>query len=183
MMEARATGDDRLLAWIHGPFAVVRVSGRGSYKVGAALREFGGGAFAAGAERLVLDLDTCVGMDSTFMGVVAGLTLKTRSLPDVRVIFVNLRDRTRQLLITLGLARFVDMYMSGEVPEALLPALNAPRPDPAGLAPGTDSLAATMLRAHEDLVRIDPGNLNRFRDVLEFLHRDMERKMPGGNPS
>jgi anti-anti-sigma regulatory factor len=181
MMEARATGDDRLLAWIHGPFAVVRVSGRGSYKVGAALREFGGGAFAAGAERLVLDLDACVGMDSTFMGVVAGLALKARNRPGARVVFVNLGERNRQLLVTLGLSRLVDLYDPGKAPEDLRPALAAPGTGVLA-APGTGTLAETMLRAHEDLVRIDPENLNRFRDVLEFLHRDVGRRPPGGGP-
>lgn len=182
MMEARATGDDRLLAWIHGSCAVVRILGRGSFKVGGALREFGGAAFASGADRLVLDLDACVGMDSTFMGIVAGLSLKARARPGGRVVFVNLGDRNRQLLVTLGLSRFVDLHGSGETPEDLRRALAAPTPE-VSPARGTEALAETMLRAHEDLVRIDPENLNRFRDVLEFLHRDIDRKAAGGGPA
>lgn len=113
------------------------------------------------------------------MGVVAGLALRAQAHPGARVVFVNLGDRNRQLLVTLGLARFVDLHGPGETPEDLRPALSAPNPEPSA-APGAGGLAETMLKAHEDLVRIDPENLNRFRDVLEFLHRDVERGAPGG---
>jgi len=169
---------DKLLAWIYGALAVVKVSGRGSFKVGAALREFGAAALGSGARRIVLDLEDCVGMDSTFMGIVAGLALKANLLPKGRVVFVHLNDRTRHLLNTLGLARFVDMHMAGETPASLLPALTAPHPEQSEAATGSTSLAETMLRAHEDLVRIDPENLSRFRDVLVFLQKDVDRNTP-----
>jgi hypothetical protein len=33
----------------------------------------------------------------------------------------------------------------------------------------------TMLEAHENLVRLSPGNLPKFKDVLAFLREDLKR--------
>ena len=36
-------------------------------------------------------------------------------------------------------------------------------------------LAALMYDAHETLTRVDPQNLQRFKDVLAFLREDLKR--------
>jgi hypothetical protein len=36
--------------------------------------------------------------------------------------------------------------------------------------------AETMLEAHEDLVRVSPENLPKFKDVLTFLREDLEQE-------
>jgi hypothetical protein len=35
-------------------------------------------------------------------------------------------------------------------------------------------MAALMFDAHETLTRVEPENLQRFKDVLAFLREDME---------
>jgi len=176
-METGLPGNDKLKVWIHGTIAVVRVLGRGSFKLGAALREFGESSVSGGARKVVLDMEECVGMDSTFMGVVAGLALRIQALPGGRVIFVHLTDRIRHLLCTLGLNRFVDLHMIGSLPEELREAIIEPHP--ARVESAADAAASeskSLLDAHEALVRLDPQNLDKFRDVLEFLRRDVERE-------
>ncbi|MDZ4200220.1 MAG: STAS domain-containing protein [Kiritimatiellia bacterium] len=179
-METGAIGQDRLLVWIQDRSAVVRVQGRGSFKLGAALREFATSAMAAGADRLILDLEVCVGMDSTFMGVVAGLALNQNTQGTGRVIFTNLTERTRHLLCTLGLDRFVDLHMAGQTPEDLAAALVPPRaPKEAAVRDSGAPLSKTILDAHEALVSLDAENLGRFRDVLEFLRKDVAQGSSG----
>jgi len=36
-------------------------------------------------------------------------------------------------------------------------------------------MAALMYDAHETLTRVDPENLQRFKDVLAFLREDLQR--------
>jgi hypothetical protein len=47
------------------------------------------------------------------------------------------------------------------------------------LPPATDAdhsaQAENMLAAHEALVEADPGNLTKFKDVLEYLKQDLHR--------
>jgi anti-sigma B factor antagonist len=40
-------------------------------------------------------------------------------------------------------------------------------------SPGRSDQAQCMIEAHEALVDADPGNLARFKDVLEYLKQDL----------
>ena len=53
--------------------AFVRVSGKGSFKNSPNLKSFCLSAAEDGAERIIIDMGDCGGMDSTFMGVISGL--------------------------------------------------------------------------------------------------------------
>lgn len=173
---------DQLLVAMDDRRAFVRVVGRGSFKVSPALKEFAMAAIERGGLELVLDMQDCIGMDSTFMGVLAGLALRLRER-EGRVVMVNLSARTRALLATLGLDQVVQPFMAGETPAdfAKLP----------GGAPVLSALedrertmretAETMLEAHQNLVKISPDNLPKFKDVLAFLREDLKKTEKDGD--
>lgn len=171
----------RLWVAIHEGLGFVRVVGRGSYQVSAALKDFGVSAVEQGAEGLVLDLRECSSMDSTFMGVIAGLAMRLRRLQGEagRVVMLHLSAKTMGLLSTLGLDQLVDAYETDEGPEALRALLGAGLAEQgqrvSDEAPGRTLQLETMLAAHEDLVRAAPENLPRFKDVIEFLRGDVRR--------
>ena len=71
---------DVLLVATDGNTALVRVQGRGSFKVSAIMKEFATAMIDRGCNALVLDMANCIGMDSTFMGVLAGLAFRRRVL-------------------------------------------------------------------------------------------------------
>ena len=170
---------DRLMVALRDGNAVVRVMGRGTHVVSTALKDFLGGAAAAGATRVVVDLAWCETMDSTFLGVLAGVAIRLRPTGGA-VVLLNLSGRVRHLVETLGLDLLVACHASDDTPADLAPAL-APDPDMGSLDAGEASRAAeTILEAHETLVTAVPSNLDRFKDVLQFLREDMKRK-GGGN--
>lgn len=176
MAEQKQT--DRLLVRTDGTDAIVRVEGRGSFKVSAGLKEFGLAAHARGAQRLLFDMAACVGMDSTFMGVSAGLAVRYRQSGGVWLL--NLTPKTHQLITTLGLDRLVHASLQGEAPRELTEKLQG-QDEETPLAPGDrvpQSTAAMMLEAHEALVDIAPENLSRFRDVLTYLREDVKKNEP-----
>ncbi|MFH0953413.1 MAG: STAS domain-containing protein [Verrucomicrobiota bacterium] len=173
---------DRLLVTIQGGIAFVRVFGRGSFKISTAVKEFAVAAIDRGCRRLVLDMADCVGMDSTFMGVLAGLANRLKQKSDGTIVLVNLSPRTRGLLSTLGLDLVIEPYMTGAMPEDLRPMLSQGR-DLTALDTREMSqraTAETMLEAHENLVRLSPENLPKFKDVLTFLREDLKRAGPDG---
>ncbi len=168
---------DRLWVRVEGDTACVRVEGRGSFRVSGALKEFALGALESGARRLALDFQACVGMDSTFMGVLAGLAFRFRKLPGGGVLAFNLSARTRQLLVTLGLDRILETRMAEEgaaappgpaAPETVLEA-------PGARALDRGELGREMIEAHENLLRVFPDNRARFKDVIEYLREDLRK--------
>ncbi|HOW97978.1 MAG TPA: STAS domain-containing protein [Kiritimatiellia bacterium] len=170
-------GSDGIQVAIQVPLAFIRVVGRGSFKISASLKEFAVHALDAGCRRIVLDMAECVGMDSTFMGVLAGLAFRLRAVPEGRIVIVNLNPRTRGLLATLGLDEAVETHMAGATPADLEPLLargEALTELPAEER-GQAETARTMLEAHENLVRLSPENLPKFKDVLTFLREDLKK--------
>jgi anti-anti-sigma factor len=169
--------DGTLNVAIHSGVGLVRVAGRGTFKVGSALKHFGMAAIEADCSCILFDMTDCVGMDSTFMGVLAGLAAELRRRSSGDIILVNLSEKTRGLMATLGLDQIVRAYLAGSEPE-----------DVGSLCPGEDVLkllkvspesrddrARTMLEAHENLVDVSAENYPRFKDVLAFLREDVEK--------
>ena len=77
----------------------------------------------------------------------------------------------------VGVDRILKTYPAGALPEGLgnLSILvQSLRPVETGLA-SAHELAVLMYDAHETLARVDPQNLQRFKDVLAFLREDLKR--------
>lgn len=162
--------------------AYVRIMQRGSFKVSSELKQFGTAAVEHGAKDVVFDLRQCIGMDSTFMGVVAALAFKLKQENDGHVIMVGLSDRTRGLLSTLGLDQLVEPYMDGDMPDSFRPVLENPDSPLKNVEPGQANRRETtevMYEAHSTLVQMFPQNEPRFKDVLTFLKEDLQREDDG----
>ena len=119
-------------------------------------------------------MSSCSGMDSTFMGVVAGIACNIKSKPAFSFKLINVSEKNKKLLVTLGVDRVVDYSSStSEEEQALLNQLSgssqALETDPSG----TLETAKTTLEAHETLVEINPDNLSKFKSVLEYLTDDV----------
>ena len=161
-----------------GETVVIRVEGRGSFKISPALKQFIHRLVEEGsARRILLDMSACVGMDSTFMGMLAGMSgfLKKKGNP-VSLKLINLSEKNRKLLSTLGVDRVLEHSLNAteeerEVVEKML-TQTSERLD----ARSVDKLEAaqTALEAHQSLAEIDPENQVRFRSVLELLQNDVQ---------
>ncbi len=176
-MSNAANQDDQLLVAIQKQSAMVRVRGRGSFKNAPALKRFGASAIEKGCAQLVLDMDECHSLDSTFMGVLAGLALRLHHECGGRLIAINLTPKTLSLLDTLGLTRLIEAYAVGADPAAVSAMLSEAL-EVTGLADvAVDRKVTleTMLEAHQTLVDAVPDNLTRFKDVLTYLTQDLKQ--------
>jgi len=174
---------DRLLVALHNGTALVQVHGRGTFKVSSALKKFGLAAFDRQCRCLVFDMSHCIGMDSTFMGVIAGLATELKQRSGRPPILVNLNEKTKGLLVTLGLDQVVQTYMAGCTPEEWQQLCRHTGGNLGALEIDRESradTAETMLEAHERLVDVSPENYPRFKDVLAFLREDIDKAGGGG---
>jgi anti-anti-sigma regulatory factor len=155
--------------------AVIRIEGRGSFKVSPPMKQFVHQVISKkSADCILIDMSDCTGMDSTFMGVTAGLSCLIKSKPNISFKLINLSDKNKKLLSTLGVDRVVDFSMSATSQEKELIS-DEDKPTQSLEPDFSDKLEAakTTLEAHETLVDINPENLSKFKSVLELLQDDV----------
>jgi anti-anti-sigma regulatory factor len=169
---------EHLLVSVINNIGCIRVQERGTFKISGALKQFGTSCMAQDVEKIIFDMTECVGMDSTFMGVIAGMAFRLKQKGQGKIIMIGLSTRTRSLLSTLGLDQLVESHMKGMAP-ADLAALFAEDDqaleevnEPVGSRKETTEL---MLEAHSSLVELSAENQPKFKDVLAFLKEDLER--------
>ena len=147
--------------------AHVRVHGKGSFKNSPALKQFGVAMMERGCRLLVIEMDDCVGMDSTFMGVLAGLAIFYRK-SDGDVSLRNLSAKNRNLVDTLGLSHLIRVEEGASLDSRR-------KTDRLDTVADRKAIAETMLEAHETLTSAAPGNVVKFKDVLAYLREDVAR--------
>lgn len=149
--------------------AYIRVHGRATFKIGPALKQFGVMALEKGCRRIIVEMQDCVGMDSTFMGVLAGLATQLKK-SDGEVILRNISEKNAFLIKMLGINHLVKMDATGAGTNAM-PDKSVP------LNTGVDKkqMTQTMITAHEALIDAAPDNMVKFKDVLVYLKEDLSR--------
>jgi len=162
----------RLLVAEVGKQAVIRVIGRGSYQLAPSLKRYGEQAIQRGLDQMIFDMRHCTQMDSTFMGVIAGLASRLSRERQGEILMVNLTSHARALLSTLGLDTVVRPAVAG-MPAEELRSLLGEAADFVELDVHEDVTGTrrTMLEAHRELMNLRPENVPRFRDVVEYLER------------
>jgi anti-sigma B factor antagonist len=158
-----------------------RVVGRGTFQNSQALHQFALEKIDQGQEEFVIDLGPCQGMDSTFLGVLAVIGLRLRqSGSAVAIHIVNINPRNMEILQTLGLDRL--FLIDDDAPAS-------PADTDYHLLPDTDitqlkqpldkvKTADLMIEAHDNLVRIDPRNTPRFKELARILRQANRSSTP-----
>ncbi len=165
-----------------GATAYLRVQGRATFVVGPALKQFGTAAIEESCTRMVLDVAACEGMDSTFMGVLAGLATRLARQSGGKIVMLNVSDKLLEIMSTLGLDQLIECRRLGATPASLVePPLTAQSLTPIAV-PAADLQATqnVMLEAHTALSDVSAENQLRFKDVLTYLREDLRRRTGEG---
>ena len=146
---------------------VVQINGKANYLNCNTFREFIEKMLADGKTQYVLDFTNCKGMDSTFLGILAGTALELKKLTPPGVFVVcNLGERNHELICNLGLQNL--LTVGDDLPEQ-------DNAEFSELQNIEVSDARTVLKAHEDLVKADDQNAAKFQDVISFLRNQVEQ--------
>ena len=173
-MNANQSADHVLEVARQGATAYLHVLGRATFTVGPVLKQFGTAAIKDGCTRMVLDVSVCEGMDSTFMGVLAGMATRLARQTGGKMLMLNVSDKLFEILSTLGLDQLIECRRRGAVPEPLVePPLTARVLSPiAAAAADLQTTQHVILEAHTTLSAVSAENQLRFKDVLTYLRED-----------
>jgi anti-anti-sigma regulatory factor len=164
------TAAGRVEVGTSGDRVLVRVSGRATHAISQPLRDFGKEMMHRGYRSFEVDLCTALHLDSTFAGVLAGLSLKLKQLGGTMTL-INTPARCIELLATLGIEK---LFPRGEPKSAEGPANDAPPLTSLPLAARSlEAWAGTVIEAHQLLVKADDRNEARFRDLLQLLEEEV----------
>lgn len=147
----------------------VRVHGLGSMNNCLCVRDFLDGMLQSDRGFVVIDLRDCTGMDSTFMGVIAGTaSFETEDL-SIGVAVVNASSELFRLLETVGLTElvFVDPEPF-DVKDVEFHALEEQA--------GEESRLKLVRQAHEHLIKISDKNEQAFGDLLRTIEMEMKTR-------
>lgn len=131
------------------------------------IKEFGEKQIEAGERQLVVDLEACAGMDSTFMGMLAGLGMLLRKKGEGELSIVGTTDKTKALLEELGLNHLMEIEPdSGPWIGNMDEARSDLRPLDDQAPPAKEE---HILECHENLCDADSDNVDRFKTVLSVM--------------
>jgi anti-anti-sigma factor len=151
---------------------VVQINGKANYLNCNTFREFIEKIVSEGKSRIVLDFENCKGMDSTFLGILAGTALELRKQTPAGVLIIcKLGERNHELVCNLGLQNL--LTIGEDLPECPDAAAEA---EFSALKNVEVSNAKNVLNAHENLVKADTENAAKFQDVIAFLKNQVEAK-------
>lgn len=132
---------------------------------------------AAGEKCLVVDLAACTGMDSTFMGTIAGLATRLTSQNNGVLQIADAGERNRHSLEDLGLDFLVEINPEAAVWSEELEAIrsNLKNSNSTGYQ---DLIQRTthVLEAHQVLSETNEKNKQSFSTVVTLLESELEAK-------
>ena len=162
-------------------FTWIRCDGKGSFLQSPALKECAQQAEQVGETCFVVDLEACSGMDSTFMGFLAGLAARMGKLGG-GVQIASPGERNRQSLEDLGLDHLLeieplDAPWRGRVDEIR----GRLEPYAPKRLPGIGERARHVLDAHRELAGTSEENAARFATVLQVLEKQVPPEERSGD--
>lgn len=163
--------------------AFIKVPGRANFASSVDLKRLVRELRQNGYDRFMLDLGECVTMDSTFLGVLAGIALRdidgkesNPASPRVHLDLLNPNPRISDLLENLGVMHLFNILHQPT------PCTTMFEPRGNGEPPTREELARNCLEAHLTLMNINPDNIPKFKDVAEFFAQDLKKTEPPAAP-
>lgn len=146
----------------------IRPEGRGNFQCSPEIKSAVEEVIEKGRRQVVIDLQGIKGMDSTFMGMLAGLALRLQD-DGKKLNLAGVSEKNRDSLEDLGIDDLMDIDppsaawrgKAGEIREDLKPVGSADRPD----------MTEHVLRCHRNLSDLNKENEIKFRTVLQMLEQ------------
>ena len=160
-----------LMVLVGERFACVKVAGRANFATAVDFKTLLTGLENKGYPYIVIELSQCPLMDSTFLGVLAasGVRMKPANgeCEKQAIELLNANERLIELLENLGVLHLFKTC-NGDLPECK-------QVESSPCQPSREELTKASLEAHQTLMKINPDNVVRFKDVTKFLAEDLEK--------
>jgi anti-sigma B factor antagonist len=161
----------RLWVAVQDSMVFIKIAGRANVTISVDFKRVLLELEQRGFRQFVLDLASCLIMDSTFLGVLAGFRLKmgqdTGAREPLCISLLNPNPRVTDLLDNLGLIHLFKIT-SGDAGAAAYCESSV-------ASATTAEIARTSLEAHQALMTLNPANVPKFKDVAQFLAEDLAK--------
>jgi anti-anti-sigma regulatory factor len=168
----------KLMVSVSDTVVVVKITGRASFTSSLDFKALIEALRRRGHRHFALELSECVIMDSTFLGVLAGLGVKSaeaaREGRKCPIALVNPNSRITDLLANLGVSHLFQVIHRAPADDTQFREPDSPAPKPSRA-----EVSRTCLEAHELLMAMNPANIPKFKDVTQFLAEDLKRMERG----
>jgi hypothetical protein len=170
----------QLFVFVSGHLACIKIAGRANFTTSIDFKTLINELNQKGFKCYILDLSECVLMDSTFLGVLAGLALKMQETRngnghDQMIELLNPNARNLESLENLGVGHLFRVLDGADS----LPAELALHSAPPSAKPTREEVTRNCLEAHKTLMDICPANIPKFKEVTQFLAEDLKKMKPG----
>ena len=168
------TPPTHILVGIIGQVFWMRVDGRGTFQNSLQAKRAMQDVIAKGMTNLVVDLESCPMMDSTFLGMLTGTALKLHEAGVGSLSVLNANPRNVQLLTDLGLDHILELDQEGKMwTDERREAKAALKQCRASTAECKEEQSQHVLDSHQTLAEVSEENECRFHDVIQFLEKDL----------
>lgn len=132
-----------------------------------------------GKVKFIVDLSACQIMDSTFLGMLAGLGMRISSeeLPAEQrpIELLNPTERVADLIDNLGVSNLFHIVECGADRDVAYTVA-----EQNGAPPTKLDLSRNCLEAHEILMDLNSENVAKFKDVAKFFAEEVKRAEQAG---
>jgi anti-sigma B factor antagonist len=162
----------QILVAISESTVFLRLVGRADFQASAGFRHALEELQSHGYQDYAIDLSACPSMDSTFLGLLAVLATRPLSIANAsaapaRIALLQPCTAIVEALRELGI---IDLFRISDEPVTDAP-YHAAEP----VTPSFAELARTSIEGHRALMDLHPPNVEKFKDVIEFLRNDLEQ--------
>lgn len=161
---------DSVFIALAGDTVWVRITEKGTFQNSHPIKKWVIEKIEAGCNHIFIELSECTSMDSTFMGIITGLSIRMKGLSREPVILTNVSPHNIRLLETLGLNKYLVLKERFDIDSSLIW-------EPLPIEP-LDKMAITrhMLDAHEQLLGTGGVASEQFKNVHKLLKEDLEHQ-------
>lgn len=153
--------NNRIEAAVANGTAYIKIFGRGTFQTVADFRDFVKKSLDDGLA-VFIDLSNCETLDSTFIGTLVALCMKSKKEGECMLKLFNVSDHVKNIFNTLGLQTILDIRDA-------VPGDGGEYSPIESTAHDKVEITDLMLDAHLTLSKINERNAVEFKDVVEFL--------------
>ncbi len=173
------SNQNQILVGKFGGFSWIRCIGKGSFENSPKMKQWAEAQVATGRHTVVVDLEECTGMDSTFMGTLAGIAKRLRKFSDGALQVTGASEKCRNSLEDLGLSMLMQIEPKAPIWKDDLVCVRSSLQE-CSLNTVVDS-TQHVFDAHKQLCEAYEGNDEKFSTVLDVLEAELENRIYRGN--
>lgn len=151
----------------------IKVEGYATLNNSFLFKEFVETMLQCGHRDFIIDLSLCKGMDSTFIGILAGIHAffdKANSKKHPRVTLINVSTYNQNLLDGLGISQILnikkDITTIPHIPMKML--------QNSSISP--NARIKMIQQAHQNLSNLNDTNKQKFADFLAMIEQELEQE-------